>query len=319
MTLSIPGRWVWDFWLARFVDDWHVFYLQAPKALGDPDRRHRNATIGHARSADLRRWEILPDPFSLGDPGEWDDLAMWTGSIIRDGDEWWMFYTGVSNVDDGVVQRIGAARSHDLEAWAKVPESPLVEADPIMYEKLDLDLWHEEAWRDPWVLPDPSGDGFHMFVTARASTGPASSRGVIGHATSDDLVTWIVGEPVAEPRAFGNMEVSQQVSIEGRHYLIFSVSGDMQPGVDVDEALTGIAYAVADRAVGPYRPGPTPFVHADRRGSLYAGRIVFIDGEPMMLATHHHAPEGGYVGTLSDPMQVIVGERGDLSVTTPAQ
>src|SRR5690606_19339933 len=46
MPLALPDRWVWDFWFAHDGDDVHVFYLQAPRALGDPDRRHHNATIG---------------------------------------------------------------------------------------------------------------------------------------------------------------------------------------------------------------------------------------------------------------------------------
>lgn len=319
MSLSIPGRWIWDFWLARDGTDWHVFFLQAPKSLGDPDRRHRNATIGHARSEDLRRWEVLDDPVPLGEPGEWDDLALWTGSVIRSGQSWWMFYTGVSTADDGLIQRIGAARSGDLTAWDKVPQSPMLEADPRWYEKYDPNAWYEEAWRDPWVFPDPDGAGFQMFITARVAEGRAATRGVIACARSTDLTTWTVEPPVAEPEWFGNMEVPQQVSIGSRHYLIFSVSGDMQPLVPDAESRTGIAYLVADQPGGPYRPGPTPFVHADRRGSLCAGRIVFVDDEPMMLATLHCDPEGRYEGSLSDPMPVVVGDDGSLSLASPGE
>ena len=49
-----PDHWLWDFWFARDGDDVHVFYLQAPRSLGDPELRHHNATIGHAVSRDLR-------------------------------------------------------------------------------------------------------------------------------------------------------------------------------------------------------------------------------------------------------------------------
>ena len=54
-------RWVWDLWIARTSSEYHMFFLQAPRALGDPDLRHRNASIGHASSVDLATWTILPD------------------------------------------------------------------------------------------------------------------------------------------------------------------------------------------------------------------------------------------------------------------
>lgn len=94
--LSYADRWVWDFWFARDGDEYHVFYLQAPKALGDPEARHRNATIGHALSRDLRTWAPLPDALGPGPPGTWDDLATWTGSVIGHDGRWWMCYTGIS-------------------------------------------------------------------------------------------------------------------------------------------------------------------------------------------------------------------------------
>lgn len=317
MPLTIADRWVWDFWVARDRQSWHIFYLRAPKSLVDPDRRHRNATIGHARSNDLRRWEVLADPFPRGPAGAWDDLALWTGSVLRVAGVWCMFYTGVSTNDDGKVQRIGAAVSGDLITWSKVASNPLCVTDPTWYETYDPDAWYEEAWRDPWVFPDSTGSGFHMFVAARDRSGPPSSRGVIGHATSPDLETWTVQPPVATPRAYGHLEVPQHVLIEGRHYVLFSVPDDMQPGVDPDEALTGIGYLMADSVGGTYGEGPTPFVHADREGTLYAGKIIFDGGEPFLIATHHSSIDGSYVGTISDPMRLAVSTDGALSLVDP--
>ncbi len=53
--LRLEDRWVWDWWLADDGSRFHVFYLQAPKALGDQHLRHRNATVGHAVSDRLAR------------------------------------------------------------------------------------------------------------------------------------------------------------------------------------------------------------------------------------------------------------------------
>jgi beta-fructofuranosidase len=313
--LVLPDHWVWDFWIARDEDVWHIFYLKAPKSLGDPDLRHRNATIGHGISGDLTTWEIVPDPIGPGHPGEWDDAATWTGSVMRVDDVWWMFYTGVSSVEDGRVQRIGGAVSGDLMTWSKLPENPIRSSDPRWYEQYDRASWYEEAWRDPWVFPDPDGDGFHMFVTARASSGPVSTRGVIGHAVASDLVEWSVRRPVFAPESFGHMEVPQQVTIDGRHYVIYSLPGDMQPGVRPEDATTGIGYAIADQPTGPFRSGPAPFVFADHHGSLSGGRIVFVDDRPMMLATLHHGSDGGFRGEISNPMAITVAGDGGLSLS----
>ena len=319
MALIVPGHWVWDFWFAQDEGDWHMFFLRAPKSLVDPDRRHRNATIGHARSSDLRNWEILPDPFGLGSPGAWDDLALWTGSCVRSGDRWWMFYTGVSTMDDGNVQRIGAATSTDLMTWEKIAESPLCTADARWYETYDPDAWYEEAWRDPHVFPDPGGAGFHMFITARTATGTPDRRGAIGHATSDDLMSWHVQAPIGIPEMFGHLEVPQHVEIDGQHYVLFCAPREMQPTVPFHEAWTGTGYLVADDLSGPYVPGPTAFVSADHAGTTYAGKILDLDGELVFIATFHDTPDGEYVGIISDPVPLEVHADGAIAPSRPLE
>jgi beta-fructofuranosidase len=84
MTLRLPDKWVWDFWLVRDGMDYHAFYLQAPRSLGDPELRHLNASVGHAVSKDLRHWRVLPDALSAGPAGAWDDRAVWTGCVARE-------------------------------------------------------------------------------------------------------------------------------------------------------------------------------------------------------------------------------------------
>ena len=81
--LRLADHWLWDFWFARDGEEVHIFYLQAPRSLGDPDLRHRNATIGHAVSRDGRDWSVLPDALGPGPEGTFDDLATWTGSVVR--------------------------------------------------------------------------------------------------------------------------------------------------------------------------------------------------------------------------------------------
>ncbi len=154
VALRLDGHWVWDFWFACDGDDVHVFYLQAPRSLGDPELRHVNATIGHAVSRDLRGWEVLPDALGAGAPGAFDDLATWTGSVLRHDGVWRMYYSGIAHAEDGQVQRIGSAVSADLVTWER--EDLLLEADPRWYDR--------EHWRDPWVEWD--GERFDMLICA---------------------------------------------------------------------------------------------------------------------------------------------------------
>ena len=93
MALELDDRWIWDFWLVRDGARHHVFYLQAPRALADPDARHWSVSIGHAVSTDPRGWQVLPDPLRPGPAGCWDDASTWTGSVVRHDGRWHLLYT----------------------------------------------------------------------------------------------------------------------------------------------------------------------------------------------------------------------------------
>lgn len=315
--LRLDDRWLWDFWFARDGADHHVFYLQAPRSIGDPDARHWNASVGHAVSRDLRAWTVLPDALRPGPAGAWDDRSTWTGSVLRAGGRWHLYYTGVSTRDQGRVQRIGVATSGDLVRWTKDPASPLLQADARWYETLDPTAWHEEAWRDPWVFHHaPTGD-YRMFLTARARTGPADARGVIGHARSVDLRHWEVLPPLTEPGDYGHMEVPQLVEVDGRCYLLFSVSHWAHSGRRRERAaaMSGTHYLVADRALGPYRSLTDDFLAADPHGSRYSGKIVEGPGGGLVYLHFSQYPDGdAFRGELSDPAPVLVGPGGRLEV-----
>jgi len=199
-VLISETHWIWDSWVADDGDAYHLFYLQAPRSLGDAGRRHLNATVGHAVSTDLVSWEVLPE--ALGPtPGSWDDLSIWTGStVLGDDGVWRMFYTATSTRGYGVRdQRVGLAESDDLVTWRKIGTSPLLVADPRWYQTLPEDVTASETWRDPQVFRDPDGDGWHMLVTARAREGDLRHRGVVGHAWSADLDAWEVRPPLSAP------------------------------------------------------------------------------------------------------------------------
>jgi beta-fructofuranosidase len=321
MTLILPDKWVWDFWLAQDGPDYHIFYLQAPRSLGDSELRHWNVSIGHAVSQDLWEWQVLPDALSPSpaDGDAFDNYTTWTGSIIRHEGLWYMFYTGGSRAERGLVQRIGLATSTDLVHWKKHPVNPLIAADPRRYELLDLDLWHDQAWRDPWVFGHPNEGNFHVFITARVNYGPTDGRGVIAHARSDDLIHWETLPPVTRPGDFGHLEVPQLVEIEGRYYLLFCAQASVHSARwrqrTGREPLTGIHYLVADDPLGPFRLSTDEFLVGDMVGSLYTGKLVLNpQNQWLMLASRMFTRDGAFVGALSDPFPVTADGAGRLSV-----
>ncbi len=303
--LSFADEWVWDFWLADAGDSWHLFYLHAPRALGDPELRHAHATVGHAVSADLRAWEPRGEALGPGAPGEFDETATWTGSVVcGDDGAWRMFYTGMSLRRGVRVQRIGVAVSADLERWTKLPQNPVLEPDARWYERHGDSGWPDDAWRDPWVLRDPGGDGWHMLLTARARVGRVDQRGVIGHARSTDLVRWEAGAPLTDAAAgFGHLEVPQVAVVDGRPVLVFSCrraelggrrAGSGGPG--------GVWTAPAASPTGPFDIADARLLVNE---SLYAGRLVRTrEGGHVLLAFRNRLPDGSFGGELSDPMPV---------------
>ena len=302
MGLRLESSWVWDFWLAQDAGLWHVFFLHAPRTPDDPDRRHFSARIGHATSTDLTFWELQPEALAPGPPGAWDDIATWTGSVVPGPEGGWaMLYTGVGSREEGLVQRIGLAHSDDLVHWTKHPGNPVLEADPRWYEMLDLDVWFDQAWRDPYVVADPSSGVFHTFLTARSNSGPPEGRGVIGHATSPDLVTWSVGPPIRGPEGFGYMEIPQALSIGGKWHLLFSAPGWAQ-STRPPPHCTGTFHVISERLEGPYREA-LPIV-CDERETLYGGKLVLTPAQPMFIAFQYRDRTAGFVGELTDPMPV---------------
>lgn len=313
MALALDDKWIWDFWLVE--DDrglFHVFYLQAPKSLGDPDLRHWNVSIGHAVSPDLTDWTVKPDVMAPSPQPAWDDKSTWTGSVIQHNGRWYLFYTGTSHAEEGLVQRVGMAWSDDLEHWEKHPE-PLIEADSRWYERLG-DMWFDEAWRDPWVFLGDDGY-FHALITARSNTGSKLDRGCVAHARSTDLFEWEVCEPITTPGGFGQLEVPQVHEIDGRHFLLFCCDDHLQSDERRAESGggTGTFYMSADGPLGPFAVSESRPLEVDIAGSAYAGRMIDCDGVHY-LSWCRNGPDGAFVGELSDPRKVLsTGEDIELS------
>ncbi|MDR5699730.1 glycoside hydrolase family protein [Agromyces aerolatus] len=297
--LRLEDHWVWDSWYAESEGTHHAFFLRASRALGDPERRHGRASVGHAVSKDLRTWTLEADALVPADAPAWDDQAIWTGSTVQGDDgRWYLFYTGISQERGTAWQQIGAAVSDDLVSWQRVGDAPVLSPDPRWYE-VDDPVWRETAWRDPWVFPDADGDGWHMLFTARAKTGDPRERGVVGHATSPDLRRWSAGPPLSGPAGFAQLEVIQTTVVDGRHVLLFSCA-PAELGAARDAAYERGDVYLAD-AAGPL--GPYDIEHAQPVGpaGLYAARIVLDRGTPRLIGFTDQR-DGRFVGELTDPL-----------------
>lgn len=309
MSLKLPDRWIWDSWYVKDGDTYHAFYLCASRGLGDPNRRHRSPSVGHAISKDLRSWQILPDAITPSDEPGFDSWTTWTGSTIQDDNgKWWMFYTGSSREDGGLVQRIGAATSDDMITWTKVPgaaaDRSMVSADASWYELLDTNAWHDQAWRDPWVFRFPDDQStWHMLITARSKEGNPRTRGVVGHATSTNLTDWKVEPPLSEPdQGFGQNEVFQFEIVDGVPILLFCCDW---PELSVEnqklwgQICTTYSVVVDDRLQHIDFNRAQPFLQQQ----VYAGRLI--NGpDGWYLVGFINMVDGKFVGEICDPIPV---------------
>lgn len=299
--LKLADSWVWDSWYAFDGKYHHAFYLRASRALGDPNRRHRNPYIGHAISENLKDWTVVQDAVAISESPAWDSWTTWTGSVVRDKDgTWWMFYTGTSREDSGDEQRVGAATSKDLMTWTKVDGNPLTQADPTWYEMLDYDKWHDQAWRDPWVFEHEGT--WHMIVTARGITGSKYGRGVAAHATSTDLKNWEVLPPLTDTESgFGQMEVIQVEEIDGIPTMLWCCGPNELSEENRKKWPTGGMFSVSGESLlGPFDITQAVWFPHE---TIYAARVVKHEGQWFMLG-FIHGPDHDFGGYICDPIPV---------------
>jgi beta-fructofuranosidase len=303
--LRLPDDWIWDSWIADDGERYHLFFLKAPRSLLDAGQRHTAATIGHAISTDLTTWEYVGDALRPS-AGGWDDLALWTGSVVRaDDGVWRMFYTAISTRGHGIRdQRVGMAESADLMTWRRSGDGPVLEIDPRWYRCLATDPRASETWRDPFVFRDPGGDGWHMLITARDLTAPRLSEGVLAHARSHDLRTWELGPPIARPGGFGELEVPHVHCIHGQPVLTFTchpVEQSEETRRRFGEFCTW--YVLGDSLTGPW--DLTQALPFEDEPKLFAAPLVEDrDGRWVFLGFLNQEREGIHSFEIVDPIPV---------------
>lgn len=323
MVFIPKEHYLWDFWLVS-PHEWrdarahyHLYYLQAPRRLDDPNLRHAIATVGHAVSRDLLHWEPQITALEAGQSGSWDDRAIWTGSVITRGGLAYMFYTALSYKEKVPVQRIGLAVSSDLAHWERHPDNPLLEVDSRWYEPQNTERREAQTWRDPYIVYSSDEETYYMFLSARVNEGPHDGRGVIGLARSTNLLSWEVLPPVTTPGDFTEMEVPQIVATNGRYYLLFCAARHSAARLSHAGATNwaGTHYLVADKLTGPYHLLTDVPLIADATGTYYAGKLIqHSTGKLSFLAWRQWDERGNFCGGLSDIADVHILPDGRLQV-----
>ncbi len=223
---------------------YHLFHLVLPN----------HDFIAHAVSDDGLSWSRVENALFIGHPGSWDDSMLWTMHVSKDPFQpggWRMFYTGISQCDDGLVQRIGLARSEDLYAWTKSPVSwvsrcercrltnlpasnltakfdqssryPLEAKAPYYESSLDEGRrW--VSWRDPYFFCD--GDQGWLLAAGRVPEGPVVRRGCVAVMKEVEPDHFEVVESLFHPGLYDDIEVPNLLKIEEQYYLIGSIRED---------------------------------------------------------------------------------------------
>jgi len=150
---------------ALAVDDRIFYWYQA----GDPP------CVALARSTDGHAWTKDPQPVvPLGPRGSFDERGVADPYVIRAGDWFYLFYTGL---DRARRQRLGIARSKDGAHWTKLRSNPILETGaPGAFD--ENGLGEPAVWSSAGV--------WWMLYTGRA----AGEQRRIGLAKSSDGVHW---------------------------------------------------------------------------------------------------------------------------------
>lgn len=311
--LKLDATCLWDCWLTRAGDDFHLFFLQADCQLSASER-DQQAHIGHAVSTDLRHWTLLPSVLhpSRDNPDAPDSLALGAGCVMHEHRLWYMFYTGTSQVERGLVERVCLATSEDLITWTKSGANPVLEVDETWYEGLHPSQWPHSCWRSPWVTKDARSNRFHMLLASRSNRGAPDGRGAIGQAWSDNLIDWNPLPAFLEPGQFGELAAPQIAAIDNRYYLFCCALVRPSAPLPRSQPLAGIEYFVSSQLSGPYQNLEESLL---KYPGMIGGRVVQgADDHWYLLPVVTEVTESGELSYIGDPVALQLQEQGKLAL-----
>lgn len=215
------------------------------------------SAIEHYTSRDLGSIDYAGEALAPR-AGTWDEDGVWAPHVVRQGDTWLMFYTGVQGSGAERIERIGLATSGDLTHWTRVRQTCAdLPGDGCVYECNEpWTTWgtpgdNNQQCRDPFVIRDDAHARWLLFVTARSSNG----YGEVAVAESQNLTQWRgVGYIDATRRLAGGAGAQTTggmaenpfvIAREGMYYLFFTDWWDPEDSVGVASPRTIAQYATA--------------------------------------------------------------------------
>ena len=238
-------------WIRDRTGTYHLFFHNEGR--GSPH------FIEHYTSRDLQRLDYVGVALSAPASG-WDAGGLWAPHVVKDGDTYFMLYTGLDRLGPGATQRIGVAASTDLAHWRRLPVNrcPGTSGDGCVYACRECwttwgvagDIYNDQC-RDPFVIRDEEHDRWLLFATARSING----YGVVTVAGSDNLSDWTgVGYIDATRRLAGGAGAQSTggqaenpfvISRAGDYYLLFTDWQDPEDSLDVAIPRTIVQYATS--------------------------------------------------------------------------
>jgi beta-fructofuranosidase len=307
------GKFLWDLWLIKRGDTYHMFYLQADRSTNPELRDKLPTTIGHAISKDLTEWQELPTALRPSPVGTaWDDHALWSGSVVEKDGVYYLYYTGKNSLpSNAAAQKICLATSTDLLTWNKHPGNPIVEVDKRYYDESGLFFKNGVigAWRDPFVFKDPHSEQHFMTISARDKSLTIQHDACVALAHSDDMVHWEVLPPIFSPGRYDKIDVTRVIFHNNYYYLFFTTYiNSYEPTFSKKHGVyEGLHCYYSKDLRGGYQPVNGNGVVFDINRGVYDIRVLPHKGNEFIgIGWLNHDKEGRFIGKVAKPIKLKI-------------